>query len=96
MADLIDRKLLSGKLTELLADSDGYSPITDSVIASIKEYVDKIPSVDAEQVVHCKDCKYRCRNSPDEYPYCYFDVFNRVIYPDDFCSKGEIDNDGTD
>ena len=54
----------------------------------------KAPTVDAEVVVHCKDCKWFANNNGGEWFGCW--LFNAIRAvpedaptPDDFCSKGE-------
>ena len=55
------------------------------------------PTVDAVEVVRCKDCKYRMRNSATDGDisfylggfYCGKRFGNIEIAPDDFCSRGE-------
>lgn len=56
--------------------------------------VDAIPTVDAEIVVRCKDCKWFANNNDDEWFGCW--LFNAIRAapedaptPDDFCSYGE-------
>lgn len=47
-----------------------------------RDIVQEAPTIDAEPVVRCKDCKY-CNG---EYEDCYFDIF---VKPDGYCSYGE-------
>lgn len=56
--------------------------------------VNAIPTVDAEIVVRCKDCKWFANNNGGEWFGCW--LFNAIRAvpenaptPDDFCSKGE-------
>lgn len=42
----------------------------------LAEIIEKIPNIDAVEVVRCKDCK--------EYKYCFL-----LPNDDDYCSKGE-------
>ena len=48
----------------------------------IEKAIDEAPTIDAEPVVRCKDCKY----CDGEYKYCCFDIF---VKPDGYCSYGE-------
>lgn len=51
-------------------------------IETIQKWIDDAPTVDAVEVVRCKDCKYA-----DETAMCgYVTWYNK---PDDFCSRGE-------
>lgn len=56
--------------------------------------VDATPTVDAEVVVRCKDCKWFANNNAGEWFGCW--LFNAIRAvpedaptPDDFCSEGE-------
>lgn len=57
-------------------------------IESVLEYAEQLPTVDAEVVVRCKDCKYYDRGE------CYHPRHERHLQSicqedDDFCSYGE-------
>lgn len=59
---------------------DVYLPI------HIKELViDEMPTIDAVQVVRCKDCKYY--DGEYSYPMCW--RWEETIEPEDYCSFGE-------
>lgn len=47
-----------------------------------RDDVKEAPTIDAVQVVRCKDCKY-CNG---EYEYCFFEI---LVKPDGYCSYGE-------
>lgn len=51
-------------------------------IESVMEYAEQLPTVDAEVVVRCKDCKHEFGGS------CIICGFQKRK-PDDFCSYGE-------
>ena len=51
-------------------------------IESVMEYAEHLPTVDAEVVVRCKDCKHKFGGS------CILCGFQKRK-PDDFCSYGE-------
>ena len=63
---------------------------------TINEMIDDVPTVDAVEVVRCKDCKYKS----EKIHACTNVKFRgeRIhiwVEPDDFCSYGERkDNDG--
>lgn len=57
-------------------------------IESVMEYAEHLPTVDAEVVVRCKDCKHEFGGS------CILCGFQKRK-PDDFCSYGER-KDGAD
>ena len=63
----------------------------------IREDLYKLPTVDAVEVVRCKDCKF-CEQGKtvfgNEYFECNCEEFldeciGVPVYPDDFCSYGE-------
>lgn len=59
-------------------------------IETVLEYAEQLPTVDAEAVVRCNDCKHY---KPDEYE-CGCDFAGGLPYvkADDFCSCGERRN----
>ena len=68
--------------------------------SEVVEYLEGLPTVDAVEVVRCKDCKYYNPESQRcDHPCLDYDVecFDHWIdtEPDDFCSYGERrDKDG--
>ena len=82
---LIDAdKLESGEVI-IPTENGGY----EYVEVFYKDDVDNAPSVDAVEVVRCKDCKYHRRvdwgMGDCEYP----NGFKWIAYDNDFCSRGE-------
>ena len=68
-------------------------------IESVMEYAEQLPTVDAEVVVRCKNCKHLCVwNRKDIYAFC--PKTNIVFLPFDkdtrtfFCSLGERKDGG--
>lgn len=54
------------------------------------------PTVDAVEVVRCRECVNYCGFEHCKNGICDVDsVSKRSVYPDDFCSYGERRNDGT-
>ena len=47
--------------------------------------VDELPTVDAVEVIRCKNCKEKCEYSPNQF-YCL--LSGMPIDGDDFCSLG--------
>lgn len=70
-------------------------------IETVLEYAEQLPTVDAEVVVRCKDCK-SCRklNRKDRIEEAYADGVlwctnqSDGVWPDDFCSYGERKDGG--
>lgn len=60
-------------------------------------WIDDAPTIDAVEVVRCKDCKY---SSDNEVYGCRLESFNydfdARMYANDFCSKAERRIDETD
>ena len=93
---LISYEVLIAHLDSCIAQSKG---LFKSVCVAIKCFVEQMPTVDAVEVVRCKDCKWYDADceicvylSEDGDTYdCGCDV---NMKPDDFCSYGERkDND---
>lgn len=66
-------------------------------IESVMEYAEQLPTVDAEVVVRCKDCKHY-RNYPNGLCYLHTEPKTNArgysgeavcVEPDDFCSYSE-------
>lgn len=51
-----------------------------------EEDIDKAPTVDAVQVVRCKDCKYSKEYSDKQFTCKWFDT---LVFPNGFCSNGK-------
>ena len=58
--------------------------------------LDGIPTVDAVEVIRCRDCQWYAPNHDGSWIGCAFDTRNPddEPKPDDFCSYGERRNDG--
>lgn len=54
--------------------------------STIKDYIDEAPTIDAVEVVRCKDCKWHY-DSKFGYVVCLW--FNKTIRADGYCSYGE-------
>lgn len=84
-----------------LIDADALIPImkyttTDNEIGvfpirigfeAIKGVIDEAPTIDAVEIVRCKDCINNDANCSGEENWCY--KFGYVVDDDDFCSYGE-------
>lgn len=89
MARLIDAEHLKKRATDTTGDCwDNYGQGTTDLL----EYIDNEPTVDAVEVVRCKDCKY-FGDYEDGKDVCSM----MIIYPTkptDYCSLGERKEDG--
>lgn len=69
--------------------TDYYHHKTEIQHDTLKEAIERVPTVDAVEVVRCKDCKYHRRvdwgMGDCEYP----NGFKWIAYDNDFCSRGE-------
>ena len=83
MDDYISRQVALNLLTKW---ADGYNYIEVETQSAINEF-EQLPSVDAVEVVRCKDCKWKdgaeCVRFSDVRPFPY-----------DYCSRGERRTDG--
>lgn len=63
---------------------DDIPPFIGMTGGRVQQYIDKAPTVDAVEVVRCKDCKWRNTRA------CPYMLFNAVARTDkDYCSDGE-------
>lgn len=89
MADLIDRQA---------AIDDAYAVIVDDAVYDVVqvETLEGLPTVDAVEVVRCKDCKHYqfADNRAFGFPVkrCEWTGYEDVD-DDDFCSRGERKDD---
>ncbi len=87
MDDLISREALKNELQK--REWQFCFPL-----AEIDEVIDKMPAVDAVEVVRCKDCVYACDRPPfpttSKLKADYWCAINdHLMSLDDFCSRGE-------
>ena len=52
-----------------------------------KSFIDDAPTVDAKEVVRCRECKYHEDTSVTEYEHCC--LLSKTVRYNDFCSYGE-------
>ena len=64
---------------------------------AFKEAIGRVPSIDAVEVVRCKDCVNCSECITDDGMYIYIRCLRNgaTIYEDDFCSWGERREDET-
>ena len=80
MPRLINADKLRKDVLDLPNCYNGFSDTYDK--AMIIDLVDEAPTVDAVEVVRCKDCEYY----NGEYKYCVNDIF---VKPNGYCSYGK-------
>lgn len=80
-----------------------YDHLDEKGVVGAMNAVEEMPTIDAVEVVHCKDCKHALENhyeEPGEPPYikylcnCPYGLSSRYgIDKNDFCSRGERNMD---
>lgn len=71
-----------------LIDADKINPMRcPRSIEEMRKWIDEQPTVDAVEVVRCKDCKYGDRAGMSFYVRCKF--IHKAMNTTDFCSYGE-------
>ena len=63
--------------------------VTPKLLRDVINYINKQPTVDAVEVVRCKDCKMYVENREAFVTYCHRGLNDIYAKPDDFCSYGE-------
>ena len=57
---------------------------------TLQSVIHGMPTIDAVEVVRCKDCRHRYLHDVDETYYCANGCgLTDCVKPDDFCSHGE-------
>ena len=93
---LIDANALITKLNNLEA-VDGKKEqrdVVNALLAYLPNIVDRTPTVDAVEVVRCKDCKKWLKVEPSGTKCRVCADSTKIRLPYDFCSYGERRTDG--
>ena len=86
-AEALDEKMLK-RLEELRTiDKSLNRHYSDAFVEAIAIFVRSAPTIDAVEVVRCKDCKYKCDASKFVYQHC--ELTGEVVRNFDYCSRGE-------
>ena len=74
--------------------TDYYHQRTEIQHKALKEAIDRVPTVDAEPVVRCKDC-FICetRQTANYLPFLYCELHDCSVLGDFYCSWGERKED---
>ena len=102
MDDLISRQAVFDELKGLYIAPPKITNdmVWDSAIDTATDKVKDLPSIDAVEVVRCRDCKHWVKDGNDSYGYAMFCKANcslggqGIKKPNDFCSYGERKTDG--
>ena len=89
-AELLTKKFLT-RYTEREKQGN-YTFVACEIKQDFADLMDEIPTVDAVEVVRCKDCKYYHLSRLE----CHNKYMNGIIGVDGFCSYGERRSDETD
>ena len=95
MADLIDRQALTEDMYHRAFETDDDTMWQSGCwvrYRAIEEVIKKQPSIDAVEVVRCKDCKHNSLKRMSGNTYCDLGIGMSQLY--DFCSLGERKDDG--
>lgn len=68
-----------------LIDADALMDNVNNTFAPFVTLLSDAPTIDAVQVIHCKNCKYWLRETPSHCRCWLYDVNN----PNWFCADGE-------
>lgn len=99
---LIDADALKEYITKAYEEmksefkTDKYRDIAKLVTESFCMDIDEAPTVDAVEVVRCKDCKWFKTNytwNGSECKVCGIEPYGSIGELDDFCSRGERKDD---
>ena len=94
MARMVDADVLKEELIKAL-----HEPLMDidEAIDVVVTTIDDAPTVDAVEVVRCKDCKYGEPNGQYGCKCYHYELYEtHEMSPSDFCSHAERRKDGTD
>ena len=81
-------EFINGRISDGSEDpASQYTIIRDETLMEIGSKVKSMPTVDAEPVTRCKDCKYyRWEIDMCDEPYS---TAHNVVHEDDYCSRAE-------
>lgn len=74
--------------------TDNYHHRTEFQHEALKEAIERVPTIDAVEVVRCKDCKFFENEDEDGDCWCY--CHNDITCRDGYCSWGERKDEVTD
>ena len=83
------------EIMNLYLDGKKGTPRPREELYAIIDRINEQPTVDAVEVVHCKDCKYCIYDDVAKEIWCdHIKGLSSVILATDFCSYGERRTDG--
>ena len=98
MARLIDANAIENGIAVYVAENAYLNDTALDALRKVEEWIDESPTVDAVEVVHCKDCKhcYKSYGSSTGYRCKVWGIYDTdcEVTPEHYCSYGERkDND---
>ena len=73
-----------------LIDADALNPMRcPRSIAEMREWIDNAPTIDAVEVVRCKDCRHAYKRKPINKTAVLCELYGAGMKDNDFCSYGE-------
>ena len=69
-ADELTNEVIHDMAIAALHSNVKYFSIVNDIVVAFSETIDNAPTIDAEPVVHCRDCKYFELNHEDEDKLC--------------------------
>ena len=86
---LIDADALINGIALYAAENAYLNDTPLDVLKMVADWVTNAPTVDAVEVVLCKECKRFVDNKEAMVTYCRRSLMDMTVRPDDFCSYGE-------
>lgn len=92
---LIDGNALLRKFTHSPTGDRFYTRDCDNFpiqvnLEAVQREIRKAPTIDAVQVIRCKDCKFGLSSTHEGYLLCSAFVNKNYVVPNGFCSEAEI------
>lgn len=87
---LIDADALIKSLDDAIQDAKRKGEICDyweDDRSNLLYYLDSVPTIDAVEVVRCRDCKYYYNRDPQQIPTS--SIICGHMHPNDYCNYGE-------
>ena len=88
---LIDADAVGEQIKEILL------PISLTLNDIVQRKIEEAPTVDAVEVVRCKNCKWSTKNTMSKVVPLFCELEENAVFCDDYCSYGERkENNETD
>lgn len=92
---LIDADAFMKLIADARKDVSGWYVDADGIVEAVIEELDEQPTVEAVEVVHCRDCRWYGTNFPGTIPAaCHRSDGLLCVEEYEYCSRGERRTDG--